>query len=477
MSETLAKILLPLGFVLGGLFVLFQSVSGSPRAYLYMGGLIGLEVIALALWNYQKHFFPLLMLVFLFAGINIPLHNAWTTARWGVLGIGAVVGFTLYVRRPVQKFTTLHLVAGFAVTAALVSASVSAYPTIALLKTASLLLVFFYAAAGARLAVVGREAKFVAGLLLGCEALTYISALCYFVFHYELYGNPNSLGVVMGVGAAPLLLWGVIVSDGTRSYKRRLFALVLCLLLLLHSYARAAIGATCVSSFLLCFGLRRYRLLMRGVALGLLAAIFTAFVSPLPDIQSKGWLDKLTSTYLFKGDRERGIFNSRETPWAKTSAAIQEHPWFGTGFGTSVTSVEARPQDISFRSVKGATREHGNSYLAIMEWTGLLGVAPFYVLVLLVGLNVVRVVRWMRRTSNPFSPAVPITAVLAGGMLHAIFEDWMFAVGYYMCLFFWTFAFVLVDVLPQEETVAVHSTGISKPQLWNATYDAFAAGQ
>ena len=173
---------------------------------------------------------------------------------------------------------------------------------------------FFYAAAGARLAVIGREAKFFAGLLLGCEVLTYISALCYFVLHYELYGNPNSLGVVMGVGIAPVMLWGVIVSQGTRSYKRKLFVLLLCLLLLLHSYARAAIGAACISSFLLCFGLRRYRLLMQGVALGLLAAIFTAFLSPLPDIQSKGVLEKLTDTYLFKGDREQRIFNSRKHP-------------------------------------------------------------------------------------------------------------------------------------------------------------------
>ena len=288
------------------------------------------------------------MLVFLLAGMNVPLHAAWIIGRWVVLAIGAAVGFTLYLRNPVQKFSTQHLIASLRNNSGSCFRIGIGLPEIALLKTASLLLVFFYAAAGARLAVIGREAKFVAGLLLGCEVLTYISALCYFVLHYELYGNPNSLGVVMGLGIAPVMLWGVIVSQGTRSYRRKLFVLLLCLLLLLHSYARAAIGAACISSFLLCFGLRRYRLLMQGVALGLLAAIFTAFLSPLPDVQSKGVLEKLTDTYLFKGDREQRIFNSRETPWAKTSAAIREHPWFGTGFGTSATSVEARPQDITF---------------------------------------------------------------------------------------------------------------------------------
>jgi hypothetical protein len=33
-------------------------------------------------------------------------------------------------------------------------------------------------------------------------------------------------------------------------------------------------------------------------------------------------------------------------------------------------------------------------------------------------------------------------------MLHAIFEDWMFAPGYYLCVFFWCMAFVLVDLAP-----------------------------
>jgi hypothetical protein len=31
-----------------------------------------------------------------------------------------------------------------------------------------------------------------------------------------------------------------------------------------------------------------------------------------------------------------------------------------------------------------------------------------------------------------------------------VFEDWLFAPGYYLCVFFWSLAFVLVDVAPKS---------------------------
>ena len=64
----------------------------------------------------------------------------------------------------------------------------------------------------------------------------------------------------------------------------------------------------------------------------------------------------------------------------------------------------------------------------------------------------------MYQTRDPFSPAVPIAVVLTAGLVHAAFEDWMFAVGYYLCVFFWSLAFVLVDVMPVTRQVFVSSS-------------------
>ncbi len=479
MSDVGRRVFLPLGMILVGLFILYILLRSSSQVALYFGGLIGLEILIAALWNYRQRFLPITLIVFLLAGTTLPLHGIWGTARWGVLGAGALAGFVIYMKGAVHSFGTFHLVAFLAVISALVSAMVSTYPTIALLKSVSLLLLFLYGAAGARLAVLGREAEFFSGLLWGCEILVYLSAFSYFVLRFPVYGNPNSLGVVMGLLACPVLLWGVIASEGTPSNKRKVFALLLCLLLLFSSYARAAIGAACLSSVLLAVGLRRYRLLMKGTALALLGAAVIMVVSPLKEARSSGGLvDRLTDTFLYKGKYEEDFFSSRESPWHRTSGIIREHPWFGTGFGTSVTVVEGPQQDLSFASITGATREHGNSYLAIAEWTGLLGVVPFFLMVLLIVMNVGRVVLWMRRTGNPFSPAVPVAMVLAGAVFHAIFEDWMFAMGYYMCVLFWVFAFVLIDVLPVADPipVPVASEPPHFPPYWERFHGVIAPG-
>jgi hypothetical protein len=78
-----------------------------------------------------------------------------------------------------------------------------------------------------------------------------------------------------------------------------------------------------------------------------------------------------------------------------------------------------------------------------------LGVIPFYLLALLAAVNAGKVFSWLRNTEDFLSPALPAAAIVASGLIHAIFEDWMFASGYYICLFFWAMAFVLADLRPR----------------------------
>jgi O-antigen ligase len=214
--------------------------------------------------------------------------------------------------------------------------------------------------------------------------------------------------------------------------------------LLFSSYARAGIAAAIVSCILLCIALRRYGLLIKGLGIALLLASLVAATVPL----HQGPSDSLTSSFVYKGRRDEGILASRRSVWDDAVSAIQEHPWFGSGFGTSKTSSEIVQQSRNFESLPQATREHGNSYLAITEWVGFVGDIPFFALVILIVMNVVRALGQMRRTGDAYSPVIPLAGVLAAGLVHAAFEDWLFAVGYYLCVFFWTLAFIMVDVLP-----------------------------
>lgn len=432
--------------------------------------IIFLELVLAAVWNYRTRFFPVLMAAFLWAGLNLPMNFAWTTGRWLVLAVAALAGIVIYLKEEQVHLSAFHLVAFACIASALVSAMVSDRPGIAVLKSLSLLLLFLYGAAGAKLAILGRAPDFFSGLLLGCECIVYLTALSYFVFRYEAFGNPNSLGAVMGVVAAPVLLWGIIVSELPARRSRYGFAFVLSLMLLFSSYARAGIAAAVFSCLLLCISARRYRLLAKGIILSLLLATIVATVMPRFDQTS----ESLTSTFLYKGRRDQGLFASRKSVWDNSVDAIRLHPWMGSGFGTSKTSDEESSQPMgAFASAASATREHGNSYLALTEWVGLVGGVPFLCLLLFLLMNIGRVVVWIRRTGSAASPAVPIAFVLAAGLVHAAFEDWLFAVGYYLCVLFWAFAFVLMDLVPRSARVPVPSH-FSHANSWHDSMQQFA---
>jgi len=348
----------------------------------------------------------------------------------------------------------LHLAAFFCVAAALASALISAVPTIALLKVVSLFLLFLYGSTGARLAIVGREARFMRGLLLASEVLVFLCVIGNFA-GFSILGNPNSMGAVMGVAITPLLLWGFMVAQTRAEKHRRGAVLLLSGFLLYSSLSRAGLLAAAVAVVTLCVCLKRQRLLIQGAFFCVLFLAVAAVVRP---DQFSDFVTATTSNILYKGKREEGLLGSRRTPWEKSVALIKEHPWLGSGFGTS--DVGQAPAGKSLDLVRGlytgegALREHGSSYLAITEYVGLVGVIPFAFLLFLVVRMIVQMFLWTRRTGNSYHPGIPMAMVLAAGLLHAFFEDWLFAVGYHLCVFFWTLAFLLRDLLPSPAEVS-----------------------
>jgi O-antigen ligase len=460
MNNSFSKLIVPGAMLVASLWAAYLAVysPGYLSAY-YLGGLIFLQVLLAVVWKYEQRFFPFLVVVFLWAGMSIPFSGVWTAGRWAVLAVGAIVGFALYMRSTHPRFSSFHLVATFSVLAALVSAAASSFPTLSFMKALSLLLLFLYASTGARLALSGQEEKFFPRLLWFVEILVYCSAVAYLVLGMPVYGNPNSMGAVMGVVAVPLLFWGVLTSEGKTRYRRMIFALLLSVGLLFFSQARAGILAAAVACCLTCVALRRYRLLIQGtVAFLCMAALSVALVpsEQKEDMPAYHEDSSMADTLLYKGHQDEGVLGSRLTPWDETVSVIQSHPWFGSGFGTSVTSAEEDIEVGQYSTISATTREHGNSYLAAIEGVGLLGVLPFLALVLMLALKVGGVFAWLRRTDNVRHFAVPVAMVLAAGLVHAGFEDWLFAVGYYLSVFFWVLGFVFLDMLPQAMPAAVY---------------------
>jgi len=461
MNSRLSRFVLPVTLLGASAFAFYLALyrPGYLSSGYYLGGLIFLQVLLAAVWKYEQRFFPLVVTVFLWAGISIPFSTVWTAGRWPVLAVGAIVGFALYMRSHRHAFGTFHLTAFSCVLAALVSASVSSFPLVSSLKALSLLLLFLYGSTGARLALAGREEKFFERLLLFIEILVYLSAISYLILHFPVYGNPNSMGAIMGVIAVPLLFWGALTAEGRTERRRKTFAFVLCVGLLFFSQARSGILAATVTCTLTCVVLRRYRLLLQGAMVCMGVAVLAIGLTPsedLLDMPSRRGESSIPSIFLYKGKEEKGVLGSRGSLWDETATVIHDHPWFGSGFGTTLTDTGDDLGFGKYASNSTTTREHGDSYLAILEGVGLLGVVPFFSLVVLLTLKVGKTFRWLRRTGNLRHCAVPVAMVLAAGLVHAGFEDWLFAVGYYLCVFFWVLAFAFLDLLPMRVPVTIY---------------------
>jgi O-antigen ligase len=447
------------GWALGATLVVYAVFSHLQyfSNVSFLSAILLLEVIIASLCKYDQFFLVLLITAFLWGGMHVPLQDTWTSGRWVVLSAGALVGLIIWIKAPRGGFRLLHLLAFFCVAAAFVSATVSSLGQMASLKASSLLLLFLYCVAGARLAVLGREERFFHGLLWASEMAVYSTAVCYIGLGQAIWGNPNSLGAALSVGLFPVLLWGWLTTDGPALKFRRVTALLLCVYLIFFSMARAAMVATVVVTLVFCIGLRQYKLLVKVTGLALCLIAMAGMFAPASLNRSLG---DVKDAVLYKGHKQEGVLGSRQTPWENSIATIKAHPWFGTGYGTSPTGEDTGVSFGRFASTAETVREHGSSYMMITEWVGLLGVLPFAGLLFLTLSNVWRVCVWMRRTSNPRHYSIPLAMIVLSGLVHASFEDWLFAVGYYLCVYFWFVSFVLADFV--VATAAVPAPAVLK---------------
>ena len=468
MNERSLKIVIIAAAVFCPVVLLFLASSrpGYFTSPIYIGGLVLLEALAAAVWLYRQVFFPIVLVAFLFAGVDLPVGSFWTQARWFFLAVGAVVGAVIMLKERSHHYGLFHVTATFAVLATLISAAVSQYPGVARLKALSFGLLFLYAGTGVRLSVTGRESRFFTGLLTGFEVLVAAMALFY-AAGTEAMGNPNALGAVMGVGAAPVLFWGALLDEPVWAKRRHWVLYGIAMYLTFHSHSRAGMGAALISSGLLCIALRRYKMIGQGVAI--ITILVAAGAIFQPERMSNA-ATSLTTSVVFKGHAESGLLASRETPWKAALDSIDNHFWFGTGLGTVENPDSSNATSAMFSSTSEVTAENGSSYLAILAGVGVIGSFPFLLLLLLLLGGVVRTVSWMLRTGNACHPAVPIAMIVIAGLIHGGFEDWLFAPGYYMCIFFWSLAFVFQDVAPRSAPSLVYAWrfGAVQPRLSGA---------
>lgn len=242
---------------------------------------------------------------------------------------------------------------------------------------------------------------------------------------------------------APLLLWGLLLDEQSNSRPVHLLLFLLCVSLLVYSRSRAGLLAAGCSCALLCLGLRRYRLFVTGLVAAATFASTIGLVRP-------EFLSSFSGDIVYKQQDHQDFWSSRQEPWAKAIEMIKGHPWFGMGIGTTAENSDRAKGPVIFASSNSVNTENGSSYLSVLSGIGILGAIPYsFLLLILIG-NIRRTLIFMWRSRSPFSSAVPFAVIIVSALIHAAFEDWLLAPGNYLCVFFWVFAFILVDVAPRS---------------------------
>lgn len=225
----------------------------------------------------------------------------------------------------------------------------------------------------------------------------------------------NMLGWLLAIGL-PWFLWRAYIH---RRVPRWRFAWGiapgLVMLFILMSQSRSALLlALCTIGGLL-LALSKRKLLIYIYAMTLLVLLVVWF---RPDA-----LQSVVRQTVYKQSNQ-GLLYSREQPWADSWAAAQAGGWLGAGYGVSIGD---QSWSGGLSSV-GYGREKGNSQLAIVEETGVVGLGLyFFILPVLGG----RIFKAFKRATTP-ELKVSLGLVLGawtGMHLQSVFEAWWVAPG------------------------------------------------
>lgn len=383
---------------------------------------------------------PLTVFAFSAPAVNYVSTVFNSTTRWPVL---AFLFVTIAPRRII--FSIAQSAAGAAALTyglwCISTALWSAVPMLSALKASALLLLMiamFAAGQGWLRLVALRDAinyalpmsalALFAGIAGQASMAAQVELGTGLIAYQGLTTNPNMFGSIMTMGL-PVLLWGAY--RGWRAGRplslwSLLLAAVLIFLFLSRSRASMLASMGTICGFV--FALRsQHRFL---VIASTLAATGLAYIA-MPDIGN------YAEVYIKKGGSS--VMFSREQVWSKSLENAREGGLLGLGYG--VTAGEQN-FELSMTSV-GYGREKGNSQMAIVEETGLVG---FGLYILFIAASFKSIFRALRLSTDADTRIM--IGILGGawfGMLiNSLFEAWWVAPGSPEAVWFWSLTGVLM---------------------------------
>lgn len=257
-----------------------------------------------------------------------------------------------------------------------------------------------------------------------------------------LTGNPNMFGFMMAA-IFPLFCWETYRHWSPFYPVKRLFwlfLLVSCVFFLFASMTRSAIlmSMSIFIGFIISLDLNKKILLS---VFGMISLLFILIVYP-PALLG---LTNTVKYYLLKGNVDSGqivetVLENRRLVWSTSYEAAKEGGWFGVGYAATVGQNDFTLNNRLNSANYG--REKGNSQLAVIEETGVIGFIGYLSIMGLISYKLVKVFFMALRKSDRVLIGI-IAGTFFGMIAQSIFEGWWDAPGGPDSVYFW----VLIGVI------------------------------
>jgi hypothetical protein len=257
-----------------------------------------------------------------------------------------------------------------------------------------------------------------------------------------LVSGSNMFGSMLAM-CSPFLLWQTY--RHWRNIRRRILWLALCGIGLFYLLATSSRGAILVVLFTL-LGLflslsSNRKAHLSVMAIGLVLAVFMLV---------PGQFERYAKQYIYKfGSENQGLLYTRESVWKESFELAKKGGWIGGGYGVTIgeTGFEGGMTAV------GYGREKGNTQMAIVEETGLIGLGIYLVSIFMLLARLGKtVLRWPRGAEKVLLSMV--TGTLIGMLTHSVFEAWWVAPSSPESVYFWTLAGVALGLARLKPTVA-----------------------
>ncbi len=250
-------------------------------------------------------------------------------------------------------------------------------------------------------------------------------------FFKSYFGNPNSVGALIGIFIIPVFASKVLMAKDSGKKSIALLCFVFAIFFLFWSFSRAGILAGLISGIVLVLFLLPRRIFVFYL---LLFILFLGFERQI----KHQYFEYFYSQWVQKGRAtETDIFSSRRTIWENAFDVAKERLWSGYGFGANEDISQSA--EIGYHSFE-LRRRTENSYLTVFEQLGIPGL--IVLLLIMISLcNPIPILFLKKIVSRDrYIIIVMLYSIIIGGFVNAIFEDWLFSVGSFICVLFWIIA-------------------------------------